>query len=74
MSTGNIDQDGAWLNLNWDLDSSMTNPDFTYSYSKFSCVRFMFWVHISIAYTIMGIGLCAMLTRAIRPLRFLHVL
>mmetsp|Transcript_25903 Transcript_25903/g.72538 ORF Transcript_25903/g.72538 Transcript_25903/m.72538 type:complete len:107 (-) Transcript_25903:584-904(-) len=56
-----------------DLDSSMESPDFTYSYSKFSCVREMYTVHVWFAYMVFASGLMAMVTRLFSSLKFLHV-
>mmetsp|Transcript_9892 Transcript_9892/g.25174 ORF Transcript_9892/g.25174 Transcript_9892/m.25174 type:complete len:97 (+) Transcript_9892:237-527(+) len=57
----------------WDLNTTMESPDFTFSYSKFSCVREMYVAHVFFCYVVFITGLLAMVVRLVPSVKFMHI-
>lgn len=54
-------------------DDSFKSLDYTYSFSKYSCVAWVYPLHIMFAYLIVITGILAMLSRIIDKLRPYHI-
>ena len=56
------------------LDPSILSLDYTYVWSRYSCISNVYFIHISFAYLIVASGLMAMISRLIPALRPYHSL
>uniref|UniRef100_A0A7S1SL78 Uncharacterized protein n=1 Tax=Tetraselmis chuii TaxID=63592 RepID=A0A7S1SL78_9CHLO len=59
--------------MSFDFQTSMESPDFTFSYSKFSCVAEMYLAHVFFCYAVFITGLLAMIVRLVPAVRWMHI-
>jgi len=56
------------------VDQSVNSTLYTYVYSRYSCISWVYYVHISFAYAVVFTGGAALLTRVIPKAKVLHSL
>lgn len=58
--------------VHFQVDESFTTLDYTYSFSKYSCIAWVFPIHITFAYLVVITGFLAMISRVVDKLRPYH--
>ena len=54
------------------MNNSLYSLDFTYHYSKYSCIREFYFIHVVFCYIVFISGLIAFITRLNSKIKFLH--
>ena len=52
---------------------SFSNPNYTFHYDKYSCIREFYFIHVTFCYLVFISGLFCLITRLIPKLGYLHV-
>ena len=57
----------------YNYSGSLVDLNFTYSYSKYSCIKEFYFIHLTLCYFVLLSGIACFITRLYPPIKWLHV-